>query len=38
VVAVSADKRWLTVQIPGTKAGTGYVSSAIVTSGVRAPK
>jgi hypothetical protein len=36
VLAVSADKRWLTVQLAGNK--TGYVSSAIVTSGVRAPK
>ena len=36
VVDASADKRWLTVQLPGNK--TGYVSSSIVTSGVRAPK
>ena len=36
VVAVSADKRWLTVQVPGNK--TGYVSSSFVTSGVRALK
>ncbi|MHB1207206.1 MAG: SH3 domain-containing protein, partial [Rhodospirillaceae bacterium] len=36
VVDVSTDKRWLTVQLPGNK--TGYVSSSIVTSGVRAPR
>ena len=31
------DKRWLKVQIPHAKA-TGYVSSAIVTTGFRLPK
>lgn len=37
VVNVSADKRWLTVTIPGG-IRTGFVSTAIVTSGVRAPR
>ena len=37
VIEVSADKRWLTVAIPGGNR-TGFVSSAAVTSGVRAPK
>lgn len=37
VVDVSADKRWLTVTIPGGNR-TGYVAAALVTSGARAPK
>ncbi len=37
VVEVSADKRWLTVTIPGGNR-TGFISSLLVTSGVRAPK
>lgn len=37
VVDVSADKRWLTVTIPGGNR-TGFVSAALVTSGVRAPR
>lgn len=36
VVDVSADKRWLTVAIPGGNR-TGYVAAALVTSGARAP-
>ncbi len=37
VVDVSADKRWLTVIIPGGNR-TGFVSAALVTSGARAPR
>ena len=37
VANVSADKRWLTVAIPGGNR-TGFVSTAIVTSGLRAAK
>lgn len=37
VLDVSADKRWLTVAIPGSKR-TGFVSAAMVTAGARAAK
>ena len=36
VIDTSPDKRWLTVVIPGPGERRGFVSSALVTSGIRA--